>query len=309
MKKLLTSLPLAATLMIGLTGCSPVDTVVDIVGPRPNPEIMTLAKQAAADGMGDSAFSELRRMHAEQLQSEAIRLCGTNPEGEAPSSCDVSFDEQALPPAESVADLVAATAVVVAQLPAESVDLVVAQAVDAAALEPVHLDTQDQPTDWPGSEVAADAEGAAAMLEREYALSYALGVARAYADPPLRERIDAVQESSAERVEAVSRFIEAGTMIADPVPDPNVSPVAASAPAGDPAPTLADEGAPQPLPAPAAGYEFPEGAGPTNAAEAAQVVERLQRDVVDQWRIAAASANNEPWRRLAIWLAAHAQRT
>ncbi len=299
MKKLLTSLPLAATLMIGLTGCSPVDTVVDIVGPRPNPEIMTLAKQAAADGAGDSAFSDLRRMHAEQLQSEAIRLCGTNPEGEAPSSCDVSFDEQALPPAESIADLVAATAVVAAQLPAESVDLVVAQAIDAAALEPVHLGAQEQPTDWPGSEVAADTEGAAAMLEREYALSYALGVARAYADPPLRERIDAVQESSTERVEAVSRFIEAGTIVADPVPDPNVSPVAAPA----------DEGAAQPLPAPAAGYEFPEGPGPTSAAEAAQVVERLQRDLVDQWRITAASANNEPWRRLAIWLAAHAQRT
>lgn len=307
MKKLLATLPFAGALIAGLTACAPVDTVVGIMGPRPNPEIMTLAKQAAADGLGDSEFSNLRRMHAEQLQSEAIRLCGTNPQGQAPPSCNVSVDEQTLPPAESVAELVAATAAVVPQLPAESVDLVIAQAVDAAALEPVRLGEADEPSAAPGSEVAADAEGAASILEQEYALRYAIGVARAYADAPLVARIDAVQASSDERVEAISRFIEAGTLVADPVPDANVSPVAAPSGGSDLEP--GSEDAVRSLPAPAAGYEFLEGSGPVTAAEAAEVVERVQRDVVDQWRITAASANNEPWRRLAIRLAAHAQRT
>ena len=155
--------------------------------------------------------------------------------------------------------------------------------------------------------MAADAEGAAAILEQEYALRDAIGVARAYADAPLVARSDAVQASSDERVEAISRFIEAGTLVADPVPDANVSPVAAPSGGSDLEP--GSEDAVRSLPAPAAGYEFLEGSGPVTAAEAAEVVERVQRDVVDQWRITAASANNEPWRRLAIRLAAHAQRT
>ena len=82
-KKLLV---LPATLL--LTSC----TVMDVVGPRPNGEIMALAKQASADATGgDPDWRALRQTQSQQLHDEALRLCGVDPSGKTPGTVELIF--------------------------------------------------------------------------------------------------------------------------------------------------------------------------------------------------------------------------
>ena len=121
---------------------------------------------------------------------------------------------------------------------------------------------------------AADLDSARDMLRREYALEYGIGLATAWADDALLARIDALRSASDARREALTAALE---------------------PTGD---------VPQPL----AGYEFAEGGTPTDPASAAELVQRLNADLVTQWHHAAAGADDAQWRDAAIRLAAHAQR-
>lgn len=259
-------------------------TVMDVVGPRANREIMGLARQAAADGfsLDDAPVArDLRAAHAEQLVAEAQRLCGTDPEGATPSSCDVTFSDTDLPAGAAALDAVidqvrADTVAAAGKVPAGSVDLVVAQAVDTVALAPVDLDGASLAESLAGAP-EADLDAAREMLRREYALDYGLGLATAWADDALLERVDTLREASDERREELTAALEL---------------------AGD---------IPQPLP----GYEFAldsEGAAPTDAASAQQLVERLQADIVAQWRSSAAEAESAQWCGAAIDFTAQAQR-
>lgn len=272
MTRLLAILPAAAL----LTSCS----VVDLAGPRANGDIMELAAQARADAQvltASPAARDLRVAQADQLVGEARRLCGTDPEGATPTSCDTSVDESALPAGSgdvaALANQVRAQAVDSAdKVPASSVDLVVAQAIDAVALAPVPLDG----IDLSGAD-RADLDAAREALRREYELEYGIGLATAWADEGLISRIDAIRAAADERRAALTTALE---------------------PTGD-------------IPQPAAGYEFlanGDAEAPTDADSAAQLVTRLQADTVTQWRRAAAEAQSRAWRDAAIRCAAHAQR-
>lgn len=257
---------LTAALAVPLTACSP----LDVFGPHANSEIMALAKQASADKVfGDGEWSELRAFHAEQLQDEARRLCGTDETGEPPSSCNVAYGDTDLPASGDAAALVAQTAEAAGKVPEDSVDLVVAQAVDAvaAAEDPLALMDTAAPIDDD-----AAAEAAKQLASAEYAVDYGLDIASAYADDALQGRIDELRTLHDARLAALRDSFPAGT-----------------------------------LPVREAGYEIPGGA-PANTAEAAAFVDALEDELVERWRNAAADASSTEWRAAAIILAGDAQR-
>lgn len=270
--RLLVTAVLAAALP--LAGCTP----LDVFGPRPNGEIMALAKQAEADGeLGnntDAPWREMRLFHAGQLRDEARRLCGTDEQGEPPSTCDVDFDDSDLPAPSDSDKLIQRTVSAAEKVPDESVDLVVAQAIDVLALDQVDLDRIEGPL-----ADATDAQTARDLLAREHATRFALDVAQAYAGLELRLRIDTLRNSSEERTEALRRLLASS--------DDSVDHAIVPAP----------------------GYEFAnESDAPTSADEAARLVDKLEGDLITQWRFAAAHAESARWRDAAIRLAAHAQR-
>lgn len=132
-----------------LASCS-----VEMLGPRPNPELSTLADQAHATG---------RAADAAELEAEIARLCGTHEDGTVPTSCDYA------PTPVEEADAFEVTVAAVDDVPAESRDLVARQAVALAAGEAAPV---------PLSEAAA--EQARALLRTEYAHVYGLQVAQAF---------------------------------------------------------------------------------------------------------------------------------
>ena len=132
-----------------LASCS-----AEMLGPRPNPELSTLADQAHATG---------RAADAAELEAEIARLCGTHEDGTVPTSCDYA------PTPVEEADAFEVTVAAVDDVPAESRDLVARQAVALAAGEAAPV---------PLSEAAA--EQARALLRTEYAHVYGLQVAQAF---------------------------------------------------------------------------------------------------------------------------------
>ncbi|WKD57471.1 hypothetical protein CAPI_04565 [Corynebacterium capitovis DSM 44611] len=281
MKRLLVVLPAAVL----VSSCS----VMDILGPRPNAEIMALAKQASADGIsliGDGAdpatAATLRRTQADQLVEEARRLCGTDSSGQAPTSCPTGYGDTDLPAGAvdeaSLIDQVRAGAVAAAEkVPDDSVDLVVAQAVDVVALQPVDLsgDSSDSSVSSVSVSDTSDLAAAHALLHREFAVEYGLDMAAAFADSELAARIEALRAASMQRRAALTAILE---------------------PSGD-------------VPLPAAGYELVTGGAPTGTEQARALVDELHSQLVTAWREAAADALSATWRRAAIDLAAHAQRS
>lgn len=256
---------LTTALAAPLAACSP----LDVFGPRPNGEIMALAKQASADrASGDESWRELRTFHAEQLKDEARRLCGTDDHGNTPSTCDVGYGDTDLPAAADARELITSTAEAAEKVPEDSVDMVVAQAIDAAAAadDPLAL------LEFTPIEDEDAAEAAKQLASAEYAVDYGLDIATAYADDALQGRIDSSRELHDARLAALNDSFPADT-----------------------------------LPAREPGYEIPNGA-PTNPAEAAAFVDKLESDLVDRWRNAAADASTTEWRAAAIVLAGHAQR-
>lgn len=165
-----------------LTACSP----VDIFGPHANATIMELAKQASADQLGgDTEWNKLRAAHADQLQEEARRLCGINDRGEVPTSCNVTYGDTDLPASGNAQDLVAHTAQVATKVPSDSRDLVIAQAIDAAATAELPIDGFKSPI-----EGLEPLNAAKELLSAEYAVEFGLDIASAYADTQLHSRIN-----------------------------------------------------------------------------------------------------------------------
>ncbi|OEY03848.1 hypothetical protein A0K93_07970 [Corynebacterium sp. BCW_4722] len=272
---------------------------MDVVGPRANGEIMALAKQASADwvfGSDDTPeWREMRKFHSEQLKDEALRLCGVDEAGKTPSTCNVGYEDTDLPAAAAPEELLDSTVAAAKKVPDESVDLVVAQAIDAVALAPVEL-----PADPARLSGQADIDAARAMLAQENALYYGLGLALAYADDGLRGRIRVLREASHERVSVLTTLVDDPRLPGD---------VGAGAGAEDGAEDAAAEDAAAEALVPAAGYKFTEGfQEPTSLPEATHLVKTMQSDLVKQWRRTAADASSADWMRAAILLAAHAQR-
>ncbi len=171
----------------------------DALGPHPNKEILGLAQQAEADARSladDPAAARLRSDQADQLYGEIARLCGTDPAGEPPKSCAVdrgTGDASGSRYVTSLShDAPAEAARAAAVLPRDSVDMVVAQAVDAAAVAPV---------EFPAVKVdnKSDLDAAREMLRREYAAEYALSLANSYADADTRARIGALRGAGEKR--------------------------------------------------------------------------------------------------------------
>lgn len=267
-----------AACALTLTACSP----VDIFGPRPNGELVALARQAEADAASlDGPVADIRAFHAEQLYDDITRTCGVTPDGDPPATCQVERgpgeETGAADPAAAARALTDAAAH--SRFPADSTDLVVAQAIDlAAAAEdqlPGSADEADEPAGGPKPITNDTAvEAATQLVNEEYAVQFGLDVASAFADDALQERIDTLRPLHDERIDALrSSFPE--------------------------------------LPPRAPGYEIA-GGGPTNPAEAARFVEDVESNLVEAWRAASSKAVTEQsdvqWRELAIALAAHAQR-
>lgn len=239
-----------------LSGCAP---VIDYFGPKPEPVLVQLAAQAEADG---------RQEQADALYAEVARLCGVHADGTSPHSCEV--DRTA---ARAALAATPAPDPLSANVPVESRELVVSQAIDRAA-----TDHAAQPADAAATAVlltkaspldAAAQESANALLEREYEMVWSLDMARAFAAPADEERID----SLIARHEGLARDL-AGALAAS-----DATPVE-----------------------PAASYTI-DGERPTDAPTALGFVDALTAADAQAWAKAAASAPAGPWQN---WLIATA---
>lgn len=265
---LLAAIPLTA---VSLTGCS---QVVEVFGPRPDAELVQLAQQAQADAstLHDEPAKALRDKQARELYDEILRVCGVDPEGQSPDSCTVNRSTEATGAAslaqagEEMAQFVADNK---ANLPEDSIDLVVSHVVDTLAASGVSL-----PENLAEISDEQDLQTAQAMLEREYAVQYGLGLASAYADEGLQQRIDVLNNTSQDRIAAL-------TLLETAQPEDSAL---------------------------AAGYEFQELEAPTTTVAATAFVDELEANLVGQWRTTAAGASSAEWQYAASHFAAHAQR-
>lgn len=178
-----------------LSACSP----IDVFGPRPDAQLVSMARQAEADAETlEGPVAEMRGFHARQLYDEISRLCGLDPQGQPPSSCEV---ERGLGEAVGAKDPAAAAAVVsedavAERVPADSKPLVVAQAIDLAAASDTALNV-DSLDNEELKEVAAG------LISEEFAVQFGLDLASAYCDDATQERIDALRPLHDERIDAL----------------------------------------------------------------------------------------------------------
>lgn len=244
--RLLAATALAAT----LTGCS----VVDALGPSANSQVLTLGQLAEADAQAwpDDAAG-LRAHHARDLFAEVERLCGTDDDGRVPDSCGyerVSPEVTAHPDAVcSLADYVD----LIPAAPAESRDLLTAQAVDLAAL----VDEAAVPAAPELSE--ADAALVRDLLEREFAAVYALDLAQAYTDEEATAQLGELIDAHNARIGRLR---------------------AALAPAGD-------------VPVAEAGYAFPDLNAPADSAGALAFAADVEHSLTSAWAQAATEVDGD----------------
>ena len=173
--------------------------VVDFFGPRPDPQLLDLARQAQIDAAAwaaqDPAAAARREETVTALLAEIHRLCGHHSDGTLPASCTVDLtvpDPAAAPahagPAEAAEDLLAA------QVPDSSQPVIAAQAISLLELatSPEHeLDLAEHELDLAAA--AADPGLRADMTEMLHwcrATAWGLDSARAYSDPAAEAEID-----------------------------------------------------------------------------------------------------------------------
>lgn len=267
----LASLSLAAVPL--LSSCA----VVDLLGPRPNPELLELAEQATVDEhvLTESApeLAALRGEQADALYAEIERLCGRDPAGELPETCAVDTDVPVAPEvagesAEVVLERALAGHLAAGdRVPAESVDLVTIQSVELAG-----VDEGTELGEAPFIDDEDDLAAARALLEQEFAAEYGLGVARAFIDPVRVALIDAQLQAHRERILTLQAVLS---------------------PTGE-------------MPLPQAGYEFAVDPVPEDAASAAEYTAAVGRDATARWQTAASAAGSDAWREFSVTAAAHA---
>lgn len=266
--------PLALALVgaLGLSACSLVPK------PEPDPALTALYQRAAADATAaadaaDPDTEALRSGDAQELKGEIERLCGHYDDGSVPSSCDVTATD-----AGSVDTSTPATTQIldtIAQVPQESLPVVVPEFVDLAArgatlpaLHSADLSTATNST-MKKEELSQDVEALTEQLKQEYALIYGLGVALAFADSDLQQRV----------TDAIAQHREIASVLE------------ASFPAGTTAP------------APEAGYSLDQYTVPADAATAAQFVDEALADRAESWAATASTAHAESWRYQSLIIA------
>lgn len=180
-----------------MSACS----AVDFFGPRPNDQLVELSHQAQADSAGaEGDLAALRHEHAEELLAEIARLCGLDEAGNPPESCQVEEPEEALSPSPTP---LGRYLEVVDDVPEESRDLLIDQAIDLAALDTSEL---------PSTEVSDEDRALVGhMIEREHAAVHGLKSARAFASDPAG--VDKLIERHQTRLLALQ----------DTIPDPPVA--------------------------------------------------------------------------------------
>ncbi len=192
------------TLATTLAGCS----VVDAFGPSANDKVLTLAQLAEADaeawsgegsGDGSGEVSALRAHHAEDLFAEIARLCGTDADGRVPDSCGYEHADPEVTAHEDPSGSLAEYVELIPEAPAESRDLLTAQAVDLAALVDTVPEAPEMTTE--------DAEVARDLLRREFGAVYALDLAQAYADADSTSGLEGLLRAHEERISALEETL------------------------------------------------------------------------------------------------------
>lgn len=246
---------LAILLIVPLLASCTLDDAVEALGPRPDSDIAELADQAAADATAlVDVPSQLRQRHSNELVDEIARLCGTHSDGSVPDSCDFSLSTETRLTGDLSGSL-ALTLDSVEEVPEESVDLVVRQAVELAQITPLD-----------GSESFAldeDADSARRLLKQEYAGLYGLGIARAFLPSEAHGALDDLVEVHEERALSLRTLLD---------------------PSGD-----------VPVAEPGYEIEGAGMMAPTDTASAAAFVERLHTDIMSAWLSEAAHSASREW--------------
>lgn len=269
MNRRLTALLVAPLLTVVLSSCAAVDGVVEQFGPRPNDAVLELAQQARADADTGPPVAELRADHAAELFAEVERLCGVEEDGAPPASCDFEDTAGDAAPGDDATSLEGYLQAL-PRVPADSVDLLVSQAVDVAGA-PSSEELPDLPAPL-DPVTAADAERLRALLAEEHAAVYALDIAQAYLD-------DSGDARAADLIDAHEQRITVLTQTLDPTGE---------------------------VPVAAPGYAFDGVAAPTDQTEAGQFVNRIAETTDLTWRNAAADAGSLATREWLVRLAGHA---
>ena len=268
-KKLLVAV-LTVPLGLSVASCD----LLDIVGPRPDKSVLGLANQATADAqsLSEPALAELRSKQAQELYGEVSRLCGSI-DAELPRSCEFSTEPGDLAGANDAAQLresaVQSLSTSLEKVPAESRDLVAAQAVDIVAATGPELDSERTIALQHKDDIAQ----ASQALQTEYEFLYGIGLAKAFADAPLHARIATLEEAADQRV----AFLRSSLRDADSIP------VAA------------------------AGYQLAHSGSLTDASDAQSLVDALSAQLMNSWRSTVAQAHSAEWKQQSLMLAAHAQ--
>lgn len=270
-------LPLATLMTLAIPALSSC-AVVDLFGPRPNPELQSLAAQAVHDETilreQDPAAAQLRGAQAEILLAEIQRLCGTDETGTVPPTCEVDLSAHVIPSGsqgtsgEIINAALDSHIQAVGEVPEQTRDLLTAQAIELAAADG---DTS-LPEPMPLT-VEEDLDAARSLLEQELAAEYGLGVALAFADSGTSPLIDALLSSHRDRILALQLL-------------------------------LRDSGE---VPEPHAGYEFEQAPEPVDAPSARSFADALAADTPLRWQSAATDAVSVEWRSFAVEATAHAQ--
>lgn len=272
-RRLLPLTALITAIAAAVSSCS----LVDVLGPRPDADLLELAEQALKDERSaaetDPELAELRGNQAEELLAEITRLCGTDPAGKLPSTCEVTeqnldLSDQANSPAADIpAQALSQVLTAVEDVPEDSVDLLTVQAVELA--------TADGDTRLPEPPVISDEEDLAAartLLEEEYAIEYGLGVAAAFVAAGDAALLEDTLAATRERILALQLLLQ---------------------PSDD-------------VPSAQPGYEFTAAPAPVDEASTEDFLTAVRTEEGARWEVAAATAQSLEWRDFAVAAAAHA---
>lgn len=250
----------------------------------PQPEPDPVLQELMADYQHASTLAENQELaqaldaDAEEVRGEALRLCGTNKDGNTPSSCVEALGQTEQRSAKPLEDLPAEVLEAAQFAPQESMAVIAPQFVHLVGLglplpetAPAKLTEEANPEIAP-EQLDADGEAVLAAAEYEHAVIYALGTATPAADAATRKEIAELSRLHAERLSLLRATGET-------------------------------------LPAALPAYDTSQYADPSTTAGAREMLEQLRADDVTYWENFAAKAVTPSLRVLALNFAAGGPRT